>query len=393
MKKPTRNIRRFFPCFILCLLLTGISSDVLAQQVIGLSVGYESSPYAKIAEQDTSAPDLKNRESSWSIGGFPVIFYSDETRWAGGAGVQIVCEGQSERHSSSIGIIGFYTQNKQYMTGVTPEIYFKEGTYKGSGDFGYLYFPDKFYGIGNDTSKDDEEDYTSRLFRIKPILQRKMYSNLYIGFQYDFAHAKVTETEEGKLLNSGTISGSEGGSASGIGVIVTRDSRDNNLYPTSGSYHQFSATSYGSVLGSDFTYNSYLLDLRHYKPVFSKYILAFRGVIGTNTGNPPFQILNEIGSLGYYLRGYTQSRFVDKNVVAFQAECRLPLFGRLGLVGFAGCGQVARKFEKISLKELKPSAGFGIRFALIPEQKVNLRIDLGMGKDDSSFDINILEVF
>ena len=62
-------------------------------------------------------------------------------------------------------------------------------------------------------------------------------------------------------------------------------------------------------------------------------------------------------------------------------------------MGFAGCGQVAHEFEKISLKELKPSAGFGIRFALIPEQKVNLRIDLGMGKDDSSFDINILEVF
>jgi outer membrane protein assembly factor BamA len=342
---------------------------------------------------DANPDSLKSSEKNqkkYSIGAYPVIFYTDETRLAGGAAAQVVHRARSERYSSSLGIIGFYTQNKQYNFGAAPEIYLKEGIYKFSGTISYSYFPDKFYGIGNNTSKENAEDYTSRLFSTKSSLQKRVYSNLYFGVQYVFAHTKLTETEEGKLLDSGTIRGSEGGSLSGTGINLAWDSRDNNLYPTSGSYHQFSAASSGSALGSDFTYNSYLLDLRHYRSIFSKHILAFQGVIEINTGSPPFQVLNQ---LGFYLRGYAQNRFQDKVLVALQSEYRLPLFWRLGLVGFAGCGQVAREFDEISLKELKPSAGLGIRFTLIPEQKVNLRIDIGMGKDDSSFDINVMEVF
>jgi hypothetical protein len=45
------------------------------------------------------------------------------------------------------------------------------------------------------------------------------------------------------------------------------------------------------------------------------------------------------------------------------------------------------------MDEIKPSAGLGIRFGLVPGENVNLRIDYGIGKDDSSFDINIMELF
>lgn len=356
--------------------------------LLGISFSGKSEVTAGANPDSLQSPE--ETQKKYDIGAFPVIFFSDETRLACGAGIQVVHRGQAEQHSSSIAIIGFYTQNKQYSIGVAPEIYLKEGTYKSSGEIGYLYYPNEFYGIGNNTSKEDEEDYISRLFRINPSLQKKVFSNVYIGIQYDFAHAKLTETEEGKLLDSGNILGSEGGVASGIGINVGWDSRNNNLYPTRGNYHQFSATYYGSALGSDFTYTSFVLDLRHYRPMFSDHVLAFRGVIGINTGKPPFQMLNQLGS---YLRGYTESRFVDRDLIAFQAEYRLPLFWRLGMVGFVGCGKVAHRFERVSLKELRPSSGLGIRIALIPEQKVNLRIDLGMGKDDSSLDINILEVF
>jgi outer membrane protein assembly factor BamA len=344
----------------------------------------------ELCRSDTVTQKLKTKSRSWSIGAFPIFFYTDETKLAGGAGIQIVYPGKSERHSSAIGVIGFYTQNKQYIFQISPEIYLKDELYKFSGNFGYANFPDKFYGIGNNTKKTDEEDYTSRLFNFRPVLQRKIFSNLYAGIQYDYARAKLTKLETGKLLHSGTIPGSEGGIVSGIGINVTWDSRNNNLYPSSGSYHQFSAVSYEPALGSDFTFNSYILDLRHYKSIFDQHILAVQGVIAVSTGNPPFQILNQLGA---FLRGYYQSRFEDRNLVAFQIEYRMPLFWRFGLAGFAGFGEVSHEFNNISLKELKPSTGFGIRFALIPEQKVNLRIDFGFGKDDSSFDITINELF
>jgi hypothetical protein len=390
MKEPTKIMKQFSPDLVVILLIISINSMVHAQQLFGLSVGSESSRHMEITAQDTSASHPEQRTDGWSFGAFPIIFYSDETRLAGGAGVQAVYKRESEQHSSTIGLIAFYTRNKQYVIQVAPELYLKQGNYKFSGGIAYLCYPDKFYGIGNNTSKDDEEDYTSWRFQFNPIVQKKIFSRLYVGFQYNFSYTKLTKTEAGKLLDKGIILGSEGGSVSGIGLIATYDSRDNNLYPTSGSYHHFSAVAYEPGLGSDFTYNSYLLDLRHYRAMFDKHILAFQGVIGINTGNPPFQSLNQLGT---YLRGYYQSRFQDKNLMAVQAEYRLPLFGRFGLVGFAGCGQVAHEIEKSSLKKLKPSAGFGLRFALIPEQKVNLRIDFGFGKDDSSFDIVIMELF
>ena len=155
MKKPTKIIRQFFQYTALALLLIGINSNVLARQLLGSSVGSESSPFVEIAEQDTSASHAEKRTNAWSFGAFPILFYSDETRLAGGAGVQAVYKRESEQHSSTIGLIAFYTQNKQYVIQVAPELYMKGGNFKFSGGIAYLYYPDKFYGIGNNTNKDD----------------------------------------------------------------------------------------------------------------------------------------------------------------------------------------------------------------------------------------------
>ncbi len=115
MKEPTKNIRQFFPYIALVLLIIGINSNVLAQQVLGSSVGSEFSRYVEITEQDTSVSHTEKQADAWSFGAFPIIFYSDETRLAGGAGVQAVYKTESEKHSSTIGLIAFYTPNKQYL--------------------------------------------------------------------------------------------------------------------------------------------------------------------------------------------------------------------------------------------------------------------------------------
>jgi len=219
------NITRgmFLLYVFLCLFLSGIISNGLAIQPSSFSVE-DSFQHKEIITQDTSASSAADQFSSWNVGAFPIIFYSDETRLAGGAGVQLVNKAKFKIKSSSIGIIGFYTQNTQYVFQIAPNIYLKQGDYILSAGIVYSRYPDKFYGIGNHTSKEDEEDFTSRRFRIRPSIQKKIFSNLYVGVQYDFAYEKLTEIEEGKLLDSGTILGSEGGSASGIGLMALWDS-------------------------------------------------------------------------------------------------------------------------------------------------------------------------
>ena len=242
--------------------------------------------------------------------------------------------------------------------------------------------------IDNNTSKNDEENFTARRFLFNTAIQRKVLSNLYLGVGY--AYERLYDKETGGLLQNADILGSEGGTVSGAGILGSWDSRDNNLYPSSGNYHQFSAISYNSTLGSEFDFNSYLLDLRHYELIFGKHIFAMRGVAGFITGNPSFQMMHHLGA---YIRGYYHNRFRDRNLLVVETEYRLPLFRRFGMVAFAGCGQVAHDVQDFSFDGIKPSGGIGYRFVLIPEQKMNLRIDLGIGKDDSSFNITILEMF
>lgn len=52
---------------------------------------------------------------------------------------------------------------------------------------------------------------------------------------------------------------------------------------------------------------------------------------------------------------------------------------RWGFALFAGVGDVAPSVSDLSLKEMRLSAGFGIRFLLIPDARLNLRLDFGFG--------------
>jgi outer membrane translocation and assembly module TamA len=86
------------------------------------------------------------------------------------------------------------------------------------------------------------------------------------------------------------------------------------------------------------------------------------------------------------LRGYNGSRFRDKILAAAQVEYRAPLIWRIGIVGFAGLGQVADRFEHLGRRGLKPSLGFGLRFNLDPPDGLNLRLDFGFGrKSDGNY--------
>ena len=393
MKQIIKKKKTIFPGTMLCFLIFGMNNNGHAQSVYDLPTGPELSISKGQSERDFSDDAADSTKGFPSFGAFPVLFSSEQTGFAGGGGAQITFKKPKDQKASALSLLAFYTQKKQYVFQVGSENYLKTGNYKLTGEFGFAYFPDTFYGIGNRIkTEQDEEGYTVRQFQIKPTLQKKYIENLYLGFLFGFYNSELTErdTSTRKLLHNEIVIGSKGGTVSGAGIIATWDSRDDNLYPNRGSYHQFSFISNGPSLGSGYTFNAMLMDLRHYRSITEGQILAFRGVVGINTGKTPFQMMNKLGA---YLRGYTVMRFLDNNVIAFQAEYRRPLVWKLGMVAFIGFGEVADKVGNYSFKGLKPAVGFGIRIPLVPKQKVNLRIDLGIGKNDGSFDINIMEVF
>jgi outer membrane protein assembly factor BamA len=336
-------------------------------------------------------------ERSSGLTFFPIIMYTPETRFGGGFG-SVYTFYITENRPSSIQQILIYTQNKQYTISLRPEVYLKDETYRLSVGIAYQKFPSSFYGIGNDTSNDMEEDYTSQMATIGVNAQRKIFSGLSMGVQYEFAKDDVSDTEPGGLLAGGQILGSEGGIVSGIGFLINWDNRNNILYPTGGSLYQISSLFYQEALNSDYEFASHSLDLLQYFSINPSQTIALHGFLSVVEGDPPFQKLSLLGGSSSVapniMRGYYQGRYRDKNMIAFQAEYRIvPIWKRFGLVGFLGIGDVSDTMSNFELDGFKYAAGIGLRFQLNPEEMINLRIDTAFGKDSSGSYIQILEAF
>jgi len=336
-----------------------------------------------------------DRQKTRGLLWLPVIFYTPETGLALGVGGMYYFRPSGTRlttRPSNIGVFLVYTLKKQFMVDIAPDLYLKNEKYRLEGNIGFSKFVDKFYGIGNETSFDDEENFTSRIARIRIHFLKRLHPKLKFGFRYNFEHNKITEVEEDGKLKNKDILGSEGGTVSGLGLVMHWDTRDNVFSPSSGNYHQLSATLYRKTLGSDYDFTSYNLDLRRYVSLFSSHVLAFQGCVNFISGDPPFQALSLIGG-DETMRGYYLGRYRDKNMIAVQMEYRLPLWKRIGLVGFVGYGDVAAKISHFDLKSFRYSVGLGLRYMLSPKERLNLRLDVGFGEGTAGVYFTASEAF
>ena len=182
---------------------------------------------------------------------FPIIFSTPETGFAVGSAVSFYYRNPGsdpDSRPSTITPMFIYTKKKQIMTQLNLDLYLKDELYRLFVNINYVKFPDKFYGIGNDLPESNEEDFTSRRSLVLLDFQRRISPGLKLGIQFEFGSSKILETIDNGLLSSGNIPGSTGGTVSGAGIIINRDTRDNIFYPTSGSWNPASARLYGSYL-------------------------------------------------------------------------------------------------------------------------------------------------
>jgi len=161
-----------------------------------------------------------------------------------------------------------------------------------------------------------------------------------VGGRIQVAHRTLQEVSDSGQLVTGTVPGSDDGTIVEGALLLTRDTRDNTIYPTRGQFHQAVVLGAATALGSDFGYGGVRLDVRGYLSPGGRHVLALRALGDARSGTPPFDLLPQLGG-DVLLRGYYQGRFRDHTLVALQGEYRLPVFWRIGLVGFAEAGQVA----------------------------------------------------
>ncbi|MBA2612090.1 MAG: BamA/TamA family outer membrane protein [Bacteroidetes bacterium] len=278
--------------------------------------------------------------------------------------------------TSVIQTIAFFTTRRQNIQAADGVIYFPKEKYILLGQISHSYFPDKFWGIGPNTTDKPFERYSFEQAYVSPHLKKKITKRLFLGVLYEFQNVFNVSYKLGGSFDSSAFFGKQPYKVSGAGMSISYDSRNITFWPEKGIYFLTQFTDFRKEFLSDYNLVKWITDLRYFKKIFKDQILAFQLYNYETFGNTP---LRELASFGgpNNMRGFYQGRYRANNMISFITEYRLHLIGRFSTCAFGGVGNVYNHFSDLKSENIKISYGGGLRFALLEKEKLNIRLDYG----------------
>jgi outer membrane protein assembly factor BamA len=292
--------------------------------------------------------------------------------------------------SSNIGIAGIYTEQKSYALFLYSALFFDEDRWRvraaaGSLDINFqFYLEDPVTSIGNFT------DYSTKANLVVLQVQRNIFKRIYLGPTASFIKSTTT-------FSFPDVSGHDSVSKSNlndIGYVISNDTRDHVQYPTRGMFLNFKNQFYRNWIGSNYEFVRYVVTYNQFFKLGKtddKNVIVARATFNIATGDVPFEGQTVVG--GDDIRGYSQGKYRNDQVYTLQAEYRLNFYRKWGLVAFAGIATAVPKFSDIPDSQLLPGVGAGLRFRMLPSEKINIGIDGGVGRGDYSITFRIGEAF
>jgi len=317
----------------------------------------------------------------------PLVFRSPETLWAFGITTSVsfktTHKNDSLTRTSTIQGLAMYTQRNQNVEAIDATIFFPKEEYIFTCQVSHSFYPDRYWGIGSGT-KDiikpkigpDKRDYNFEQLYFYPHIKKKIAKDFFIGALYEFQKVYHVNYNKESLFDSAHIFGKTDHMMSGLGSSVSYDTRNSSYWPTKGILIQGTFTYFNTYLGSSYTDLKTTVDIRYFKKLMRHTVIAAQLYNYTNTGQPPIRELAMLGGAGN-MRGFYQGRFRDNNMTTLIAEYRIPVWKRFSAVVFGGIGNVYRKINELVTNAPKHSFGGGIRFAVLPKEKLNIRVDYG----------------
>ncbi|WP_394205740.1 BamA/TamA family outer membrane protein [Shewanella waksmanii] len=251
--------------------------------------------------------------------------------------------------------------------------------------------PDVYYGVGYNQNHVDANrvDFNALTFALKPMWVQQLFANSFIGVGFDLQLARASDINPNDSDVDTSLLAQDSRSV-GVNLLINYDTRDNTLNPQRGRIIELESSWYRQQLGSKTDFEKQAFLYSEYLPVWGSDVIAWQVRGRFLQGDIPWDQLSKIGG-GDSLRGYTTGRYRDKQMLLTQAEYRLDLPGRHGMVFWAGAGVIADKASELFDQSVLPNYGVGYRFEVKP--RVNLRLDMGFGDGDSGFYFNVNEAF
>ena len=294
-----------------------------------------------------------------------------------------------------------------------PQLFFKHDRFRSFGKFSYKNTVENFYGVGYNTNRDYVRSDTTSQYRYSGVqinpwfLFRLGESNFFAGPQIDINYDHFTKpgkylAEEPSYVAAGGDSHGYKNFNSGLGFLLTYDSRDVPSNAYRGLYLDFRGVMYHKIFGSNNNFYRLELDYRQYKQVGNRKVLAWTAQSKNVFGNDIPLTQYSLTGTPFDLRGYYMGQYRDKSSHVVLAEYRQMfntdqdtwlkrIINHLGFVVWGGCGFMGP--TPVRVEGVLPNYGVGLRIEVQP--RMNVRLDLGKNtvNNQTLFYFNMTEAF
>lgn len=293
-------------------------------------------------------------------------------------------EQKAAQPASVTGGAGMYTSNDSFAFGIGQASYWNEDTWRFKGGIGYANLQLTLAAPGTGASA-EEADWGLEGGFLNAQISRRIGGRWYGGI---FGQFVDIDQDISLTTASDTFSMPSKIRSSGLGLNLTFDSRDMPSNAYTGRYFLLSGLFNSQSLGSDTDYQAYSMNYRAYHLLEPKFVLAWEVAGCERQGSSPLWDACRIG-----LRGFPATDYMGKSSAYGQAEGRLRLSERWGVVAFAGAGQITDSFTGLDNNDWIPSYGFGLRFMVMQSQRINMRLDYGWSTDSNAVYLAVGEAF
>jgi outer membrane protein assembly factor BamA len=295
--------------------------------------------------------------------------------------------------ASRISEVATFSTEGRINISVSTDLNWHQGKYMVMGFINFKQQPEYMLGIGNDVSIENVEQVSTTRLKFVNYGLIQVVKDLYLGIGVDLTNYTNIKYDSTSFLVRDNVSGTEGGTSTGLGFSAVYDSRDNRYNAYKGYFVALKTMTFPSWMGNPYLYSSYNLDARTYINPWLKHVIAFQATTAYRSGDVPFYELAMMGGEDQ-MRGYYKGALRDNVLVDGQMEYRMPVWKMFGVTGFIGTGRVSHSYSDLSLDGFWLSYGAGLRIRVDTKHNTNLRLDWGFGPNGvNGFYINFAEAF
>ncbi len=296
---------------------------------------------------------------------------------------------------SSTAFVGLYTSSNSWMAAFMQKLYLKEDTWRIELDAGTVSMHQEV--VPGSPPAPSIIPILNQGGGVELKVLRKIWQALYGGLQYSLTwnRTRAEDAANQPYLDQNPTFSYEYEYSQAPSLVFNFDTRDNQFSAQDGFFLETSIfQAIGALSDSDYGYFSFASN--HYMNFFQKSLTLASRLYYYKTWNdtPYFALANYGSARGIDMRGYTSGKYLGSSQIDGQVEARYyPNNEKLGFAGFFGVGKVAQGIGTYGESPILLAGGVGLRYMLLPKQRLPLRLDWAMGRDGGFIYFGVGEIY